>query len=56
MRFADVKLILEVCGWEEDRSTGHIQFVKPGYRTLPVQVKDGKVGFHVLKQIKRAIA
>lgn len=54
MRYEDVASILSELGWEEDRIVGsHHQWTKAGKRTLPIKVKNGKVGIASVGDLAR---
>jgi predicted RNA binding protein YcfA (HicA-like mRNA interferase family) len=54
VRFAQVRRLLEKHGWVLSRIHGsHHTFVKPGCRSFPVPVHNGKVDYAYYRKIKK---
>ncbi|NLW86091.1 MAG: type II toxin-antitoxin system HicA family toxin [Planctomycetes bacterium] len=54
MRYSEVKKMLEAKGYRLDHVTGsHHVFKKPGARTFPIPVHNGKVGPAYVRVIKK---
>lgn len=56
IRFAEIRKLMERHGWRLDRVNGsHHVFEKPGHRSFPIPVHNGKVKYGYLRKIQKEI-